>query len=181
MTIIQNDKWYLEAQHLNNIDEELDWDSMNINETTGGRSFIHYPNIPSGYPSIAVELESFGEFRLPKNYNSGDETTAKRYPETYLGSDNNYYVFIPMYEYTTNTGVHVTKVVTTLQRNDTQEILIPSDEKSIESTSGFYRFKNDNVNIYYIQKTTSWFNPEHLGSFREKTAPNGNVYIACCN
>lgn len=177
MTIIQNDKWYLEAQHLNNIDEELDWDSMNINETTGGRSFIHYPNIPSGYPSVAVELESFGEFRLPRNYNSGKGENAKRYPETYLDSDNNYIVFIPMYEYTTNTGVHVTKVVTTLQRNDTQEILIPSDEKSIESTSGFYRFKNDNVNIYYIQKTTSWFNPEHLGSFREKTTPSGKIVV----
>ena len=123
---------------------------MNINETTGGKSFIHYPNIPSGYPSIAVELESFGKFRLPKNYNSGDETTAKRYPETYLGSDNNYYIFIPMYEYTTNTGVHVTKVVTTLQRNDTQEILIPSEEKSIETTSGFYRFrvKEEDSDIY---------------------------------
>lgn len=177
MTIIQNDKWYLEAQHLNNIDEELDWDSMNINETTGGRSFIHYPNIPSGYPSVAVELESFGEFRLPRNYNSGKGENAKRYPETYLDSDNNYIVFIPMYEYTTNTGVHVTKVVTTLQRNDTQEILIPSDEKSIESTSGFYRFKNDNVNIYYIQKTTSWFNPEHLGSFREKITPSGKIVV----
>ena len=177
MTIIQNDKWYLEAQHLNDINEELDWDSMNINETTGGRSFIHYPNIPSGYPSVAVELESFGEFRLPRNYNSGKGENAKRYPETYLDSDNNYIVFIPMYEYTTNTGVHVTKVVTTLQRNDTQEVLIPSDEKSIESNSGFYRFKNDNVNIYYIQKTTSWFNPEHLGSFREKTTPSGKIVV----
>ena len=176
MTIIQNDKWYLEAQHLNNINEELDWDSMNINETTGGKSFIHYPNIPSGYPSIAVELESFGEFRLPKNYNSGDETTAKRYPETYLGSDNNYYVFIPMYEYTTNTGVHVTKVVTTLQRNDTQEILIPSEEKSIESTSGFYRFrvKEEDSDIYYIQKRTSWFDPKDLCSFKEDEDINFN-------
>ena len=178
MTIIQNDKWYLEAQHLNNIDEELDWDSMNINETTGGKSFIHYPNIPSGYPSVAVELESFGEFRLPKNYNSGDETTAKRYPETYLGSDNNYYVFIPMYEYTTNTGVHVTKVVTTLQRNDTQESLIPQDqkEKSIESTSGFYRFrvKEENSDIYYIQKRTSWFDPKDLCSFKEDEDINFN-------
>ena len=176
MTIIQNDKWYLEAQHLNNIDEELDWDSMNINETTGGKSFIHYPNIPSGYPSIAVELESFGEFRLPKNYNSGDETTAKRYPETYLGSDNNYYVFIPMYEYTTNTGVHVTKIVTTLQRNDTQEILIPSEEKSIETTSGFYRFrvKEEDSDIYYIQKRTSWFDPKNLCSFKEDEDINFN-------
>ena len=95
MTIIQNDKWYLEAQHLNDINEELDWDSMNINETTGGKSFIHYPNIPSGYPSVAVELESFGEFRLPRNYNSGKGENAKRYPETYLDSDNNYIVFIP--------------------------------------------------------------------------------------
>lgn len=169
MTIIQNDKWYLEAQHLNDINEELDWDSMNIHETTGGKSFIHYPNIPSGYPSIAVELENFGEFRLPRNYNSGKGENAKRYPETYLGSDKNYYVFIPMYEYTTNTGVHVTKVVTTLQRNDTQEILITSEEKSIESTSGFYRFrvKEEDSDIYYIQKRTSWFDPKDLCSFKE--------------
>lgn len=178
MTIIKNDTWYLEADQLNDINEELDWDSMNINETTGGKSFIHYPNIPSGYPSIAVELESFGEFRLPKNYNSGDETTAKRYPETYLGSDKNYYVFIPMYEYTTNTGVHVTKVVTTLQRNDTQEILIPSDEKSVESTNGFYRFHNttdDGSDIYYIQKNDSWFSPEHLCSFKEDKDIDFNI------
>lgn len=180
MTIIKNDTWYLEADQLNDINEELDWDSMNINETTGGKSFIHYPNIPSGYPSIAVELESFGEFRLPRNYNSGDETTAKRYPETYLDSDNNYIVFIPMYEYTTNTGVHVTKVVTTLQRNDTQEILIDQKEKLIESGSSdcFRRFKKDDSDIYYIQKNDSWFSPEHLCSFKEDKDMDINIMIS---
>ena len=180
MTIIQNDTWYLNANNLNSIEDELDWDSMNINEQSGGKSFIHYPNIPSGYPSVAIELEKFGTFNLPKNYNSGDEDTAKRYPITYLDEENKIYkLFIPLYEYTTDTGVHVTKVITTLQNDNTHDILI-SDTKSVEQDC--YRFKADNQNLenqnlYYIQKNTQWFNPENLCSFKEKKDKNGNTIM----
>ena len=177
MNIIQNDTWYLNE---NNLQGELDFDSMNINECSGGKSFIHYPNIPSGYPSIAVELEDFGGFNLPKNYNSGDEQTAKRYPVTYLEGQN-YIVCIPLYEYYTHTGVHVTKVITTLQRNDTHQILI--DHSSLADPYAetvdkrdFCRYKYDeDSDIYYICKD-EYVKLENICSFSNNKEKDKFLY-----
>ena len=146
-----SNRWFVDQSNLT-----LDVDAALVNEnseTRGNSSFIMYPRISSGYPSVRLEINRLDSFSLLPNHTSTDETDdSRRYPftvffQTKQGQQTvqKYITFIRGFEYTTSSGIHPTKLRINLINDSTGELLKDQYYNISNTNSTFYRhFISDN-------------------------------------
>lgn len=125
-SITLNNRWFVDQSDLT-----LDVDAAFVNENSETRensSFIMYPRISSGYPSVRLEINRLDSFSLLPNHTSTLTTDDnRRYPFTIFDNsdpDNQKYItFIRGFEYTTSSGIHPTKLKISLINDTTGEFV----------------------------------------------------------
>lgn len=128
---------------------QFDVDRMLTEETTddntSSRPFFYYPQLPPGYPAIRFSTENIESFSLAENQAQHQVYPLTKSHDPGNNQDIEYGAIFPYFEYTTNSAVHVDKMVI--------EVLNSSGEQQI-----LYKDYNDWVNDIELTSTSFTIN-----------------------
>lgn len=141
--------WFANVKDLVNADQvEFDIEKMNVNENgdDGELAYLHYPNIPAGYPSIRLETEDINSFSLTPHKNTG-----MIFPLTFKSiNPAGYQIVIPAFQYTTDSAVHIDRVEFDIKNSNGQSVLKNGKTIITVDNKSFKRFYDKDNEIFYI-------------------------------